>query len=117
MLPGATGSIESDLLIERSAKFGAFTSVVAVAELFPGTGSAVLELTVAVLLICVPAGPFADATRVIVSEAPPAMDAKFIVRLFPPPALHVPPGALHDTKVTLPGKLSVTRTEFAAAGP
>ncbi len=71
---GKTGSGESLLSSERSAKVGLFTSVVAVAELFAAFGSVVLELTVAVFVICVPAGPFAVATIVIVSERPAASD-------------------------------------------
>ena len=85
--------------------------------MFPDIGSVVLELTVAVLLMGVPAGPLAVATSVIVSDAPAARDANVIVRLLLDPPQTPVPVDEHETNVTFAGKLSVTRTELAVAGP
>src|SRR3990170_6771439 len=59
--PAVTGSGESDLLTERSA--AASTLVVALALLLAGFGSAVTEVTVAVLVITAPTGALTRTTR------------------------------------------------------
>src|SRR6266550_6293643 len=95
----------------------ACTVVVAVAVLFAEFGSDAIEATVAVLSMVEPAAPLAVATRVIVSDALPARDEKVIVRLLPVPPQTPAPVELHETKVTVPGRLSVTTTACALAGP
>ena len=81
------------------------------AELLLAFGSGVAELTVAVLVMVVPAAPLAVATRVTVADAPLASDEKVIVRLLPVPPQTPPAVDEQKTKVTEPGKLSVTTTD------
>jgi hypothetical protein len=89
----------------------ACTPVVAVAELFPATGSAVADVADAVLAMLVPAAPLTVTTIVMVAAEPLASDEKLIVRLFPAPA-HVPPAVEeHETNVTEAGRLSVTTND------
>jgi hypothetical protein len=90
----------------------ALTVVVAVAELLPGTGSAVEDDTVAVLLN----GP-ADAvtTIVTVALAPLASEPRAHVTVAVPE--HDPTDADDDTNVTPAGSGSLTATAAAAFGP
>jgi hypothetical protein len=96
-------------LIERVG-CGACTTVVTVAELFATFASGVFEAMLAVLVIVVPAVPFAVATRVIVSKSPLARAENVIVRLFPEPPQTPPPVDEQETKLTVPGRLSVSTT-------
>ena len=93
--------------------------VVAVAELLVVLESSAEELTVAVLLITVPSATeqFTVATKVMVSDSPAAKDANVTVRLFPEPLQTPPPVEKHETKVVSAGRLSVTVTDVAVAGP
>jgi hypothetical protein len=93
--------------------------VVAVAELLAVSGSGVKELTVAVLLITVPSATeqFTVATKVMLSDSPDARDANVTVRLLPEPPQTPPPVEEHETKVVSAGRLSVTVTDVAVAGP
>lgn len=116
LLPTSTGSGESVLLMDRSARL--FTVVDVVAELFPVTGSGSGPATRAVLLIVAPwAEPERTAaTRVIVADDPAASDGKVIVRLLPEPP-QTPLVETHETKVTSAGRLSMTVTGAASLGP
>src|SRR5438128_1897645 len=85
--------------------------------LFAGLGSAVDEVTLAVLLIT---GPFATlqlifATIVTVACAPFTREPKLAVTLAPP--VQVPALGTQETNVTLSGRLSVTTTLLALFGP
>src|SRR4029434_1993999 len=64
-----------------------------------------------VLLITVPLGrpELTCAIRVMVSVVPGAIEEKVTVRLLPAPPQTPVPVALHDTKLVVPGRLSVTR--------
>jgi hypothetical protein len=77
------------------------TVVVIVEELLFELGSAVEELTVAVLLITVPSATeqFTVTTKVTVADPPDAIDVNVTVRLFPEPPQIPPPDAEHETKV------------------
>ena len=101
----------------------AATVVVVVAELLPATGSVTAFVTLAVLVIVVPAAvPAFTRTRRISTELrPEASDAS--VQVMPP----VPPtaGVVHDQGCALPierkvvfaGTVSVSVTLSAVAGP
>lgn len=93
--------------------------VVAVAELLVGLGSEEVELTVAMLLIVAPlvTEQLTWVTKVMVADAPGINEEKVTVRLLPEPPQTPPPAALHETKVTADGRLSVTVTEDAVFGP
>ena len=86
---------------------------VTVATLLLESGSAVIELTDAVLVITAPSVTVhsSEATRVTVAEVPGASEVKVTVRLLPEPPHKPPPVALHDTKVRFAGKLSVISTD------
>src|SRR5438876_12050477 len=95
---------------------GACTIVVAVAELLTRFGSDVREATVAVLVIVTPAALLTEATTVMIAEAPGATEGKVIVRSLPEPP-QTPSVAEHETKVTVPGKVSVTMMDSAMVAP
>ena len=92
---------------------------VAVAELLLESLSGVAELMFAVLIIDVLSASEQStvATRVIVSDAPEASEAKVTVRLLPEPPHTPPPVEEQETKVTDDGRLSVTTTELDVLGP
>jgi hypothetical protein len=98
------------------------TSVLAVAELLPGVGSGVDELTVAVF-VTVPAA-VAGAIAVVSVKTPlPAAPSDAIVHEIVPPAptggvVHdQPPGAVSETNLALAGSGSDIVTDAAALGP
>jgi hypothetical protein len=101
---------------------GATTVVVAVAELFPGTGSLVEEETVAVFDSTVPpATPAPTLTTSVKAELP--VPSVPIEQETVPPApttgvvqLH-PPGADSETKAVPTGSVSERLTLVAALGP
>jgi hypothetical protein len=107
-VPAVTGSGESDLATARSAE--AATVVVDVAELFAAVGSAVVELTEAVLLMTVPSateGPTCT-TRVIVGDAPFAIDPSAQETVVVP--AQEPCDGVAETKVVPVGRVSFTVT-------
>ena len=122
MPPAVAGSGESVFVTETSAPVA--TVVVAVAELFAGTGSGVVEAAVAVLPITVPAGvaAFTFTTRVNTSAAPIGTLALVqLIEPVPPTAgvrqpLH-PAGADRDTNVVFAGVESERVVSTAASGP
>src|SRR5262249_30054434 len=91
----------------------------AVAELFPGTGSGVAAVISAVFVMTEPfvASERTVPTSLMTPDAPAAIDANVMVRLFPEPAQRPPPGALQETKLNSGGRLSVTVTRPASLGP
>src|SRR5437867_1724400 len=91
-----------------------WTNVVTVAVLLFGVGSAVAELTVAVLLIVTPA---AGAVTVIVMGGAAPTGRLPIVQVIVPVPLHVHPAPEALTSLTPAGKVSVTLTSVAASGP
>lgn len=110
-------AVEGETVTWSTTGGGACTAVVAVAELSAVSKSGVTEATVAVLVIVEPAAPFAVTTSVIVAEAPLGSDANVMVRLLPEPPQTPPAVDEHETKLTDPGRLSVTTTDCASAGP
>ena len=96
---------------------GDCTVVVATAVLLEELGSDVVEPAIAVLSIVEPAAPLTVATSVMVSAAPAARDEKVTVRLLPAPPHTPAPVEAQETKVTVAGRLSVTKTDCAVAGP
>jgi hypothetical protein len=99
------------LVIERSAEV--FTVVPAVAELFPGVPSEVLEDTVAVLEMFDVRPAFTFTVRWTVVEAPFAMLLRFQVTV---PAVFVPPPSAL-TKLVPFGSGSESETLCAVEGP
>ena len=111
------------MVTDRSAAL--LTVVVAVALLFPGVGSVVVELTVAVLVIVEPLGVAALTltTSEKVAVAPAARVAMFAVIVpVPPTAGEVieepgPEVCITETKVVFAGVESVRETLCAGLGP
>jgi hypothetical protein len=89
------------------------------AELFAVDGSRTGEVTAAVLPTLTPLDTeqFKLATIVIVSEPPAESVLNETIRLLPVPLQTPLPVETQDTKVSDPGKLSVTVTEAAGSGP
>src|SRR2546421_11531055 len=112
--PAFTGSGDWVFVIERSAEE---TVVVTVAESLALFGSVVAELPEAVFEMLAPPVPFTVPTIVIVADAPTASELNVTVRLFPEPPQIPPPVELHETKVRLDGRLSVTTTFEAVPIP
>src|SRR2546421_212453 len=118
---GSTGLGESVWVTERSA-IGP-TVVVSVSLLFVALGSAVVELTVAVLLITVPAGTASLTLTTNVRPRPELAGSEENVQVTVP----VPPGAgvvqlvlpkfSKETKVVPTGIMSVSVTPWASLGP
>src|SRR6267142_6468248 len=104
--PALPSFSETSLMLSEES--GACTLVSAVAELLPGTGSSVADVTLAVLTMIVPPAPLAFAIKVMVADEPLARDEKVIVRLLPAPPHMPPPVVEHETKITELGRLSVT---------
>ena len=109
--PAITGSGESVFTMERSADV--FTVVPWVAELFPGVGSVVDELTIAVLDTFVVRLGSTWTTSVRVSDAPLAIVPRFHVTV---PAESVPPPVAETNEVPA-GIGSETTTDPADDGP
>ena len=102
----------------RSALFE--TVVDAVALLFPGFGSLVVDVTVAVLLIVVPFGvaAFTFATSVKVAVAPLISDAIEHVVVAPVVQMNAGPVVwFSETNVVFAGSVSVNETVEASDGP
>src|SRR5262245_20588956 len=90
-----------------------------VAVLLLCSGSKVGELTVTVLLTIAPLATeqFTLTTRVMVADAPGAIEAKVTARLFSAPLQTPPPVASQETNVVVSCRLSATVTDSAASGP
>ena len=123
LLPTTTGSGLSTFVTERSAlPAAAATVVVAVAELFAGLGSVVVEETDAVLVMTVPPAVAPSTATTSVNDALPAIMLAFVQEIEPvaPTAgvvqLH-PPGDDSTTNVVFAGTESVSVTFAAAFGP
>jgi hypothetical protein len=97
------------LPIARSAS-GVTVVVTGGLTLFPGTGSLVGEVTLAVLISVPAVGAVTVKMKLVVAFI--ANEAKFQLTT---PEVFTPPGAL--TKVTPAGKASVTTTLLAVEGP
>src|SRR5262245_7580396 len=117
LLPATTGSGASALVMDTSD--WRLTAVVVVAELLPGTGSAVVLETDAELLMGNPSCMLGRtaATMVAVAEVPVASDVKVTVRLLPAPAQMPPPVEAQEMKLSSGGRLSVNVTDAASFGP
>ena len=119
MFPLATaGSGESDFRTSRLAP--ELTVVVAVAELFPATGSSV-DVTLAVLLTTVPLGVAAFTFTTSVKDPLPFAGSVAMVQFtvpVPPTAgvvqLH-PAGDVSETNVVFAGRVSESATVVAPA--
>src|SRR2546429_386460 len=119
--PAFTGSGAPLLVTERSAR--AMTLVVAVAELFPGHGSNVSLVAVAVLLSVVPFGVLAltltTSLNVAFAPAPKIEIVQLIAPL--PPTIGVTQvhagGEASETNVVPDGTRSAKATAVAASGP
>ena len=122
--PGVTLVTPSVLVIARSALTGAPITVSAsLAALLAGTGSAVAELTVAVLVITVPPATAMPTLTVRLNAALPPAARVAMVQVTVPPAptagvTHDQPGAaVSDTKVVPAGSVSARVAPVAASGP
>ena len=95
--------------------FGAIVTLAA-ASLLERSGSGRAELTCALLLSVVPSATLLPAVAVMMIDfaVPTASVGKVIVRLLPVP-LHVPPFAVHETKVVSAGNTTLTVTLLAVA--
>ena len=111
MLPASTGSGLSDFRILRSAI--ALTVVFSVAVLFDGSGSVVVDDTVAEFVM-MPVVPESTVTVIVYDAEPPAI-------IVPREQVGTPFGSLRhpvvDTKVTPAGSVSDTWTFCASDGP
>src|SRR5438093_7181500 len=118
--PALTGSGVSLFATATSA---VLTVVCAVAELFAGFESAVVDVTFAVLVMVPVAAALTFTTRVNVAEAPAAKLAMFAVAVPVPPTAGVvsvnagPEVCIIDTNVVFAGMASLSETVDAAAGP
>src|SRR5436309_626449 len=112
--PALTGSGESVLVTARSA--AVLTVVVAVALLFAGTGSTVVDVTLAVLEMVPVAAALTFTTSVNVAEAPDANVAMFAVAVPVPPTAGVvsvkagPEVCIIETNVVPAGTASASET-------
>src|SRR5882672_10233969 len=121
--PAFTGSGAPLLVTERSAR--AMTAVVAVAELFPGTGSNVSLFAVAVLLSVVPFGvlglTLTTSLNVAVAPAPNVEIVQLTVPVSPTAgAEQLNAGPLicaNERNVVLAGVASVNEALTASLGP
>jgi hypothetical protein len=115
MFPLATaGSGESDFRTNRLAP--ELTVVVAVAELFPVTGSSV-DVTLAVLVMMMPLGVAAFTFTTSVKDALPFAGSVEMVQFTVPAGvvqLH-PAGDVSETNVVFAGRVSDNATVVAAA--
>jgi len=117
LLPGAVDATDGVFAIERSACPAAATTSVAVAELLAELGSVVAEVTVAVLLIAVPAAVPAFTVTTYVKVAVPGAKLASVQVPVAAVQIHVPPGPVSDTRVVFAGSVSVSVTLVATLGP
>src|SRR2546428_4273546 len=119
--PALTGSGESLLVTTRSAPV--LTVVVAVALLFAGTGSTVVDVTLAVLEMVPVAAALTFTTSVNVADAPAANVAMFAVAVPVPPTAGVvsvkagPEVSIMETNAGATGSASVGGTVWGSLGP
>src|SRR5580765_7692497 len=121
LLPAMTGSGLSALVIERSALVP--TAMLELALLFPGLGSAVTALTVAVSLIRVPNGVLLFTLTVTTNVALTPLFTVAMLHVMAPfaPTAGVthdqPTGTGKDTKVVFAGVAPENVTASAFEGP
>lgn len=110
--PVKTGSGESALAMERSVAAGELTEVVAVALLFAGLGSGVVDDTDTVFARPLPAGAVTATWIVTVAMPVAGRVPRFMVAVFPTSVVgHAPPCVdVQDTKVVPAGSGSLTTT-------
>jgi hypothetical protein len=115
--PAATGTGLAKFVTARSAESPTWT--LAVALLFPGFGSTVVELPVSVCEMVVPDATFVFtcSTRVKVAVAFTAMFAESVQMRVARLQLQVPPGPVIDTAVVPAGSESLNVGVAAAARP
>ena len=111
-MPATTTRTPSVLAIARSAQDA--TVVSWLASLFPGTGSGVVAVTVAWLVMT--AATVVATTTVIVATLPAGMTPSGHVTM-PAACEQLPWLGVADTKVVKPGSASVTSTPAASLGP
>ena len=83
LLPAETDVGDATFVATRSAWVDVATTSVAVAELLPAFGSVVVELTLAVSLIAVPAAVPAVTCRPMVKVADPLLKLAFVQVMVP----------------------------------
>ena len=103
------------MVIDRSAE--AVTVVFAVAVLLPGTGSAVVEETLAVLVNEAACAGAVTTTVMVGAVVPAASTGRVQVTETLPVFVQVQPVPAADPNVTPAGKVSVTETLAASDGP
>src|SRR2546423_1567666 len=104
LFPAVTGSGESVLVTARSADSGAATVVAAVPELLVGSGSAVVELAVAVFVTTASRKPGSTCTtNVTVAEAPLAIEPSEHTTVAVP--AHAPCDGVAETNVVPGGRV------------
>src|SRR5262249_40009142 len=115
-LPARTGSGLSALVTARSARV--LTVVVAVATLFAVVGSAVVLRTVAVFVsVALLAALGLTVTTMVSVAVAPAATVHRLALPTPPAWVAVPLLEVTETKLVLPGRLSVSETPWASLGP
>ena len=102
-------------MIARSAD--AVTAVVTDEVLFAGFGSAVVDDTEAVLVSVAICGGAVTTTVIVGAVAPVASAGRVQVTETLPALVQVQPVPVADTKVTPPGRVSVTERFAASDGP
>src|SRR5215212_7313750 len=119
-----TGSGVSIFVTARSAEgtAAALTVVVAVAELFPGVGSAVTDTMVAVLVMMVPPATEPSTATTSVKTLLPVVTEAFVQVIVPVPptagVAHDQPAAdASETNVVFAGTSSLSETVAAVSGP
>ena len=122
LLPAATEVGEAVLIVIRSAWTAVATTSAAVAVLLAGLGSEVAELTVAVLLMAVPAAVPAVTFSTTVKLADPAAKLGLVQVMDPVPpttgVVHDHPAAMTiDWKVVFAGVVSARLAVLAVLGP
>ena len=123
MLPAATDVGVAVLVVIRSAWVAVATTSAAVAVLLAELGSVVVELTVAVSLIAVPAAVPAATPTITGKLAVPVAKLGLVQVMLPvPPAVgsmqdHPPGIGVNDTNVVFGGVVSVKLTPVAVLGP
>lgn len=110
------------LVVIKSARVAVATMSAAVAPLLPGFGSDVDELTIAVLLIAVPAGVPAVTFKTTVKLADPVATLGLVQVMVPVPpttgVVHDHPAAMTiDWYVVFAGVVSVRLATAAVLGP
>src|SRR5258706_1674684 len=120
----AAGAAVGAAVVAAGWAAGAVTEVAALAELFAGLGSAVVELADAVFVTVVPALATLDCTTSVkVAEAAAESEALVQVTAPVPPTAGVaqvntgPDVCARDTNVVPAGRVSVNAVDCAAWGP